>query len=285
MPGNSGRISVSYFLNFQSALEFLTLLLLVGALLQLKRSFVTAFVLLLSAVVFNTIIEPIVLELLYWQNLDRIFDGSFALNLIPFRSLFSLPDNFQYLATNNFALNLLLFSILSMAIMKVTALAATILFARLLFQIRKIRQKSAFAAQPGISYPNKSFGVFHEQSANSNLVIALPGYSQGPLNLIQLRQMATLGNINSSTPLKDPTSGNIFPAKAVPGIFSRRDYVTALLLSIFLGGLGIDRFYLGHTGLGIAKLLTAGGCGVWSLIDLILIAMRKVNDYEGMPLG
>jgi TM2 domain-containing membrane protein YozV len=47
----------------------------------------------------------------------------------------------------------------------------------------------------------------------------------------------------------------------------------------------VDRFYLGQTGLGIGKLLTLGGCGIWSLIDLILIAMRKVTDNEGLPLG
>jgi TM2 domain-containing membrane protein YozV len=52
-----------------------------------------------------------------------------------------------------------------------------------------------------------------------------------------------------------------------------------------LGTLGVDRFYLGQIGLGIGKLLTFGGCGIWQLIDIILIAMRKVTDNEGMPLG
>ena len=52
---------------------------------------------------------------------------------------------------------------------------------------------------------------------------------------------------------------------------------TALLLSIFLGALGVDRFYLGHIGLGLGKLFTAGGLGVWWLIDIFLIqaAARK----------
>lgn len=62
----------------------------------------------------------------------------------------------------------------------------------------------------------------------------------------------------------------------------RKNYVVALLLSIFLGGLGVDRFYLGHIGLGIAKLLVTifslGTIGfVWWIIDLILIATRKIN--------
>lgn len=58
-----------------------------------------------------------------------------------------------------------------------------------------------------------------------------------------------------------------------------KDPVTALLLSLFFGGIGVDRFYLGHTGLGIGKLLTCGGCGIWALIDLFLImgATRQEN--------
>lgn len=57
------------------------------------------------------------------------------------------------------------------------------------------------------------------------------------------------------------------------------DPTTLLLLSIFLGSLGVDRFILGDTGLGVGKLLTAGGCGIWALIDIFLImdAARQKN--------
>ena len=68
------------------------------------------------------------------------------------------------------------------------------------------------------------------------------------------------------------------------GTASPKSFVTALLLSLFLGGLGVDRFYLGYTGLGIAKLLTFGGLGVWALIDFIMIAMRKVTAADGSAL-
>ena len=64
----------------------------------------------------------------------------------------------------------------------------------------------------------------------------------------------------------------------------KRDYLTALLLSIFLGYLGIDRFYMGYIGLGILKLLTLGGCGIWALIDIILIATKNLKDADGKPL-
>lgn len=59
--------------------------------------------------------------------------------------------------------------------------------------------------------------------------------------------------------------------------------LTAILLSIFTGGLGIDRFYLGYTGSGVAKLLTAGGLGIWSLIDLIMICTGSLRPADGSP--
>jgi TM2 domain-containing membrane protein YozV len=65
---------------------------------------------------------------------------------------------------------------------------------------------------------------------------------------------------------------------------NRRSFIVALLLSIFVGGLGVDRFYLGYIGLGVLKLLTLGGCGVWHLIDIILIAMGKLKDADGHEL-
>jgi TM2 domain-containing membrane protein YozV len=65
----------------------------------------------------------------------------------------------------------------------------------------------------------------------------------------------------------------------------QKKWLTALLLSFFLGELGIDRFYLGYTGLGILKLITAGGFGVWWLIDLILILANKMKDSKGQELA
>lgn len=56
-----------------------------------------------------------------------------------------------------------------------------------------------------------------------------------------------------------------------------RNYGTALILSIFLGFFGIDRFYVNHVGLGLLKLFTLGFAGFWWLIDIILFATKNIN--------
>lgn len=65
---------------------------------------------------------------------------------------------------------------------------------------------------------------------------------------------------------------------------SSKSKITASLLSFFLGFLGIDRFYLGNTWLGIGKLLTLGGYGVWALIDFIYIVSGNAKDGDNLPV-
>lgn len=60
-----------------------------------------------------------------------------------------------------------------------------------------------------------------------------------------------------------------------------KDPMMALILSIVAGSLGIDRFYIGDIGLGMAKMLTCGGCGIWTLIDYFLIMKStKEKNFE-----
>jgi hypothetical protein len=115
--------------------------------------------------------------------------------------------------------------------------------------------------------------------------VQIPGASDRLFSVLELGQMAKTKTIQSSTLVQHKDQSYPVAASTVPGVFSSRQYVTTLLLSLFLGGLGVDRFYLGQTGLGIGKLLTLGGCGIWSLIDLIMIAMRNVTDVDGKPLA
>jgi TM2 domain-containing membrane protein YozV len=62
------------------------------------------------------------------------------------------------------------------------------------------------------------------------------------------------------------------------------DWLTALLLCFFLGIFGVHRFYTGHTGIGVVQLLTLGGCGIWALIDFILIIVGSYRDANGRLL-
>lgn len=60
----------------------------------------------------------------------------------------------------------------------------------------------------------------------------------------------------------------------------QKKWLTAFCLSLFLGGLGVDRFYLGKAGTGILKLITLGGLGLWALIDFILIATKSMPGVQ-----
>ncbi len=150
------------------------------------------------------------------------------------------------------------------------------------------------------------------------------GQEYGPYTLEQLKQFVGTGNITAQSHVRAADSGewalapalpelaDAFPAGGAPsypapgqqaygqqaygqqqyggqpgyaGPVSDKQFITALLLSVLVGGLGVDRFYLGYTGLGVLKLLTLGGCGIWSLIDLILIATGKLGDAQGRPLA
>lgn len=91
-------------------------------------------------------------------------------------------------------------------------------------------------------------------------------------------------------------NANNFPAEVLPGLRSRlldadesawnrismlqfKSPIVALVLSLVLGELGVDRFYIGDIGLGVGKLLTCGGAGIWQIIDWFLImgATRNKN--------
>ena len=64
----------------------------------------------------------------------------------------------------------------------------------------------------------------------------------------------------------------------------KRDPTMLLYLSAFAGFQGMDRFYLGQVGLGVAKLLTFGGFGLWWIFDLYLVLKGEMQDAEGRPI-
>ncbi|CAB1080924.1 hypothetical protein D1AOALGA4SA_8592 [Olavius algarvensis Delta 1 endosymbiont] len=65
---------------------------------------------------------------------------------------------------------------------------------------------------------------------------------------------------------------------------SPKGFVPTLLLALFLGALGVHRFFVGKIGTGILQLITLGGLGIWALIDVIMIAVGSFKDKAGLPI-
>lgn len=90
---------------------------------------------------------------------------------------------------------------------------------------------------------------------------------------------STITNENTTkTSVEKVTTNSELPAPPPGG---GKSQLVALLLCIFLGTIGIHRFYLGYTWQGVVQLLTLGGCGIWSLIDLIRIITGDLQPKNG----
>jgi TM2 domain-containing membrane protein YozV len=74
-------------------------------------------------------------------------------------------------------------------------------------------------------------------------------------------------------------------AQQVQQMNSEKDWMVTLILAILVGGLGIDRFYSGSILLGVLKLVTFGGLGLWWLIDLIMLVTGSYKDGDGNPIA
>ena len=65
---------------------------------------------------------------------------------------------------------------------------------------------------------------------------------------------------------------------------SEKGFVPTLLLALFLGALGVHRFFVGKIGTGVLQLITLGGLGIWALIDVIMIVVGSFKDEDGLPI-
>lgn len=82
-----------------------------------------------------------------------------------------------------------------------------------------------------------------------------------------------------------PTSGTPYGVDPKGRPYSDKSKVVAGLLQLFLGGLGIGRFYTGHTGMALGQLFTCGGLGIWALIDaIIFFVSNDRTDKQGRVL-
>ena len=106
-----------------------------------------------------------------------------------------------------------------------------------------------------------------------------------PLLMLAIAAIAPFERIRIADLPDEPAFRKLARAKAQPNpnLPATKTKLTAILLAIFTGGFGVDRFYLGYTGLGVVKLLTAGGFGIWSLIDLIRICTGSLRPAGGSP--
>jgi hypothetical protein len=78
-----------------------------------------------------------------------------------------------------------------------------------------------------------------------------------------------------------PTAAAPAPAAGI----SPKSRTVATILGFFLGGLGVDRFYLGNTGMGVAKLLLGWlTVGIWPLIDWIIVISGNAHDGKGLAV-
>jgi hypothetical protein len=87
-------------------------------------------------------------------------------------------------------------------------------------------------------------------------------------------------------PPAPPAPGAPVPSvRMVPAGVSPKSRTVASVLGFFFGGLGIDRFYLGNIGLGVAKLLVGWlTLGIWPLVDWIIILVGSAHDGDGLPV-
>ena len=114
-------------------------------------------------------------------------------------------------------------------------------------------------------------------------------------NILAKNEVATVKNANQTSAQAVKSSTVVSKKAAVNAISNTntkavkknadpgegKSQLIALILCIFVGVLGIHRFYLGYTKEGVIQLLTAGGCGIWSLIDLVRIITGDLKPKDG----
>jgi hypothetical protein len=116
-------------------------------------------------------------------------------------------------------------------------------------------------------------------------IVKIPGSPDIATDTASLAHLATEGVIRGNTTVVDQETGATYRANQIPLVFSPKNSIVALVVAIFFGYFGLDRFYLGSPGLGFLKLISLGAGGLWWIIDIILIATRRAKDGKNRRLG
>lgn len=147
----------------------------------------------------------------------------------------------------------------------------TVVLALTLFDVIKNRAFSAI----GFLAPGSILFMFTTivALAEDHFFFAFGLAAAVPLWLLAVAAVTPFERLSlASEPEKEARVQNAPPTKSK---------LTAILFAIFFGGLGVDRFYLGYTLLGVIKLLTMGGFGIWTIVDLILICTGSLRPADG----
>ncbi len=105
----------------------------------------------------------------------------------------------------------------------------------------------------------------------------LPSLEEKVLQNVNVSNLKDLSKLDKKALKKEVKSLK----KEAKNASSGKTQLIALILVLLVGSLGIHRFYLGYTLIGVIQLLTLGGCGIWALIDLIRIIMGNLKPMDG----
>ena len=128
-----------------------------------------------------------------------------------------------------------------------------------------------------IAFFAMSFSIFTFNNANAAFPVAKQATTANATISEEINSTST--SINQDVKLENATMANT--ASHTRGGGGGKSQLIALILCILVGGLGIHRFYLGYTWQGVVQLLTAGGCGIWALIDLVRIITGDLKPKDG----
>ena len=104
------------------------------------------------------------------------------------------------------------------------------------------------------------------------MISTVPSYASFPVTQNQTE------NVSAENTVTEKNNDEMFsPAAAASG----KSQLVALLLCLFVGIIGIHRFYLGYIWQGVVQILTLGGFGIWALIDLIRIITGDLQPKDG----